>query len=66
MPDRLIDGHLSDHVTQLEDDPRGRGRSRRLTGPRVFVLYAIPIGIVIGLLTGGRLGLPSCGFDGYP
>ena len=57
MPDPFIVGHLEDHVDPDRLDPRGRGR-RRLSAAgtgSMFILYAIPIGIVAGLLVGGRL-----------
>ena len=56
MPDRFIVGHLADHVDPARSDPRGH-RQPRADGADadVFILYAIPIGIVVGLLAGGRL-----------
>ena len=45
-------GHAEGHVEQIDDDPGG---VRAVGSAAMFILYAIPIGIVAGFLLGGRL-----------
>ena len=56
MPNRFVIGHAEGHADQLEGTLAEAGPlGRSAAGPPMFILYAIPIGIVAGYLLGGRL-----------